>query len=62
MCDMRTPSCNPDQGLNPAPLHWKHGVLATGPSGKFPHFDLNILKAHLKESFVFYGNQTVNYH
>ena len=23
-----------DQGLNPHPLHWKHGVLTTGPSGK----------------------------
>ena len=38
------------------------GVLATGPPGKFPHFDINILKAHLKEPFLFYGNQTVNYH
>ena len=25
----------PDQGLKPGPLHWKHRVLATGPSGKF---------------------------
>ena len=25
---------SPDQGLNPGPLHWEHGVLATGPSGK----------------------------
>ena len=24
----------PDQGLNPRPLHWKHGVLTTGPPGK----------------------------
>ena len=24
----------PDQGLNLGPLHWKHRVLATGPSGK----------------------------
>ena len=23
-----------DQGLNKGPLHWKHGVLATGPPGK----------------------------
>ena len=24
----------PDQGLNPCPLHWEHGVLTTGPPGK----------------------------
>ena len=24
------------QGSNPGPLHWKHGVLATRPPGKFP--------------------------
>ena len=24
----------PDYGLNPGPLHWEHGVLATGPPGK----------------------------
>ena len=24
----------PDQGLNPCPLHWKYGVLTTGPPGK----------------------------
>ena len=24
----------PDQGSNPGPLHWEHGVLATGPSEK----------------------------
>ena len=24
----------PDQGLNPSPLHWELGVLATGPPGK----------------------------
>ena len=23
----------PDQGLNPGPLHWTHGVLADGPPG-----------------------------
>ena len=28
----------PDQGLNLCPLHWKHGVLITGPPGKsWPH-------------------------
>ena len=25
----------PDQGLFPGPLHWKCGVLATGPPGKY---------------------------
>ena len=25
----------PDQGLNLGPLHWMHGVLATGSPGKF---------------------------
>ena len=25
----------PDHRLNPNPLQWKHGVLATGPPGKF---------------------------
>ena len=29
----------PDQGPNPGPLHWKCGVLATGPPGK-PSNDL----------------------
>ena len=24
----------PDQGSNSYPLHWKHGVIATGPPGK----------------------------
>ena len=24
------------QGSNPGPLHWKRGVLATGPPGKSP--------------------------
>ena len=24
----------PDQGLNPGPLHWEHGVLTTVPPGK----------------------------
>ena len=24
----------PDQGSNPDPLHWEHGVLATGSPGK----------------------------
>ena len=29
----------PDQGLNPGPLHWERGVLATGSPGKpWPYF------------------------
>ena len=30
----------PNQGSNPCPLLWKHGVLTTGPPGKFllPHY------------------------
>ena len=24
----------PDQGSNPGPLHWEHGILPTGPPGK----------------------------
>ena len=26
----------PKQGSNPGPLQWKHGVLTTGPGGRFP--------------------------
>ena len=26
----------PDQGLNLGPLHWEHGILASGPPGKSP--------------------------
>ena len=38
-CSMQTPSCGtwdpiPHQGSNPSPLHWKHGVLVTGPPKK----------------------------
>ncbi|XP_059781364.1 rho GTPase-activating protein SYDE2 isoform X6 [Balaenoptera ricei] len=28
----------PDQGSNPGPLHWEHGVSATGPPGKSLYF------------------------
>ena len=31
----------PWPGLNPGPLPWEHGVLATGPPGKSPHLILN---------------------
>ena len=45
ICDLQLPHANsqlqhacriqfPDQGLNPGPLHWEHGVLPTGPPGK----------------------------
>ena len=27
----------PNQGLNPGPLHWEHGPLATGPPGTSPN-------------------------
>ena len=28
----------PNQGSNPGPLHWEHGVLPTGPPGKSHHW------------------------
>ena len=28
-------------GIKPAPLHWKHGVLTTGPPGKFQHLSFH---------------------
>ena len=39
----------PDQRWNPCPLHWKHGVLTTGPSGKSNHvkFQYHIFIAYL---------------
>ena len=36
-CGLLAVACEiqfPDQGQNPCVLHWEHGVLATGPSGK----------------------------
>ena len=33
----------PDQRSNPGPLHWKHGVLATGPPGKSLNYLINVL-------------------
>ena len=38
----------PDKGLSLCPLHWKHGVLTTGPPGKSPQCKNFILK---KKSF-----------
>ena len=36
-CELLVAACRiqfPDQGSNLSPLHWQHGVLATGPQGK----------------------------
>ena len=36
-CEVLVAACGiqfPDQGWNPGPLHWEHGVLATGPPEK----------------------------
>ena len=41
MCELLVVACGiqfPDQGSNPGPLHWEHGVLATGPPGNFQTF------------------------
>ena len=38
----------PYQGWNPRPLHWEHGVLATGPPGKS---FLDFLRLPLESSF-----------
>ena len=35
---MRDFSNQGDQGWNPCPLDWQHGVLAAGPPGKLGHF------------------------
>ena len=39
----------PDQGSNPGPLHWEHGVLTTGPPGKAPFFIL-LISTHMSTS------------
>ena len=39
----------PDQGLNPGPLHWECGVLATGPPGKTQFL---VLKYRLGKTLV----------
>ena len=38
----------PDQGSNPPSLHWKHGVLTTGPPGMF--LTANILMSSILSS------------
>ena len=40
-CSLQTVSYSmwdlvPEQGSDPGPLHWEHGVLTTGPPGKSP--------------------------
>ena len=37
------------QGLNPGPLHWEHGVLATGPPGKSQKI---LIHSYTQESVV----------
>ena len=32
----------PDQELNPGPLHWEHGLLATEPPGRSHTPNLNM--------------------
>ena len=41
----------PDQGIEPTPLPWEHGVLTTGPPGKS---HLWILMSSCPESGVLY--------
>ena len=44
----------PDQGLNLRPLHWKHGVLTTGPPGKTPsHLNTMVSAPYLLPHLVF---------
>ena len=41
----------PDQGSNLVPLHWQHGVLASGPPGKSPvsvTSNVGVLSSRLK--------------
>ena len=45
-----------DQGLNRGPLHWEHGVLATGPPGKF------LKKQDSELSFVLIVEKRVIFH
>ena len=50
-CKLLVAACGiefPDQGSNPGPLHWEHGVLATGPPGKSLNRNLNRKKRKSK--------------
>ena len=55
-CELLVEMCKiqfPDQGLNPGPLYWKHGVLDTGPPGKSLtncHFGQVIFSLYVAES------------
>ena len=48
-CDLWDPF--PDKGWNPGPLHWEHGVLATGPPGKSCEFLFYLMFCHLLLGF-----------
>ena len=37
-----------DEGSNPGPLHWEHGVLPTGPPRKSPRFLFKVTNIHTK--------------
>ena len=37
LCELKIAACGiefPEQGSHPDPLHWEHGVAASGPPGK----------------------------
>ena len=46
----------PDQGSNPCPLHWKHGVLTTGPPGKS-----HTLLSYVNESKYYFTHSNIEY-
>ena len=46
----------PNQGSNLCPLHWRHGVLTTGPPGKSPKDVIFELSSHV----LFIINRTCN--
>ena len=50
----------PDQGWDPGPLHWKHGVLATGPPGESLNLDFkSIIEVRLTYSKPYICKDTV---
>ena len=56
-CKLLLAACGiwfPDQGSNPGPLHWEHGVLATGPSGKSTN---EVLKKSVMDIFPLGGSK-----
>ena len=46
----------PDQGSNPCPLHWKHGVLTSGPPGKS-----HTLLSYVNESKYYFARSNIEY-